>query len=105
MKDNAPAIQRGRGKRSRLSKTELAALDTLFEQHGYEPINADGLVLDRVVVGCLALIGGELATVLLGDDERWHAIRLLEASGDAILESIARQLRTAAEREAQNAAE
>ena len=90
---------RGKGYRSRLSKAEQDALSALFEAHGYEAVNVEGLQLKPVVVGSLALISGELATVLLGDDERWYAIDKLLHSGDEVLESIGRQLENAAKRE------
>lgn len=57
----------------------------LMERHGYSA--------EEALAG---LLSGELATVLLGDEERRHAIRALEASGDEVLIGIARQLRTAA---------
>jgi hypothetical protein len=91
--------RRGRGYRSRLTAAEQEALDALARTHGYESVLDDGVALRPGVVFALAIIAGEVATVLLGDEERARAISLLEASGDEVLSSIARQLRAAAERE------
>lgn len=92
-----------------LNKAESEALRAIALNHGYTatrgPLVKGGQKSGNAIELLLAIISGELATVLLGDDERWRAIWLLEASGDAILESIARQLRTAADRKVQNAAE
>lgn len=92
-----------------LNKAESEALRAIALYHGYTatrgPLVKGGQESGNAIELLMAVISGEVATVLLDDDERWHAIRLLEASGDAILESVARQLRTAAEREAQNAAD
>lgn len=93
--------RRGRGYRSRLNKAEQDALDVLARAHGYEDIKADGMVLRAGIGFVLNILSGEVATVLLGDEERAHAIRLLLASDDEALRSVGGQLLRAARREGQ----
>jgi hypothetical protein len=86
-----------------LNKAESAALREVALSHGFTvargPLVKDGQESGNAIELLLAIIGGEVATVFLGDEERAHATGLLEASGDEVLSSIARQLRAAAERE------
>ena len=91
--------RRGRGYRSRLNKAEQDALDVLARSHGYEDVLADGLTIRAGVGFVLNILSGEVATVLLGDEERAHAIGLLLASDDETLRSIGDQLLAAARRE------
>lgn len=100
-KGNVTAL-RGRGYRARLNKAEQDALGEIAARHGYESILDDGVTLKPAVVFTLAIISGEVATVLLGDEERAYAIDKLLTSGDEILESIGRQMEKAQAREAQN---
>lgn len=96
---NTSAV-RGRGYRSRLTPEEQDALGEIASSHGYEDALIDGLTLRAGVVFSLAVLSGEVATVLLNEDERWHAIRLLLEAHDSVLRNIGAQLRHAAEREA-----
>jgi hypothetical protein len=90
-------------KNQNLTIAESAALREVALSHGYTatrgPLVKNGQESGNAIELLLAIIAGEVATVLLGDEERAHAIGLLEASGDDVLMSIARQLRAAAERE------
>lgn len=93
--------RRGRGYRSRLSKAEQDALDVLARSYGYKDALADGLTIRAGVGFVLNILSGEIATVLLGDEERAHAIRLLLDSADETLRDIGEQLLSAARREEQ----
>lgn len=75
--------------RVRLTKPESAAMLRLAQSYGY----------DDAGEFYLAIIGGEVAIVLLGDEERDHAIGRLLTSDDDVLANIARQLQKAVERE------
>lgn len=59
----------------------LAARALLMERHGYSAAEA--------IAG---LLSGELATVLLDDHDRQHAIAVLLASDDPVLQDVGRQL-------------
>lgn len=89
-----------------LNKAESDALRGIAIQHGYTatrgPLVKDGQESGNAIELLLAIISGEVATVLLADEERWRAIRLLEAHEDESLRSIGEQLRWAAEREEAN---
>jgi hypothetical protein len=85
-----------------------AALRRVAERHGYAssrgPRHGQGSPSALVQ----ALDAGELATVLLDSDERWHIIAELERHADAVdgwladgIRAVADQLRAAAEREQQ----
>ena len=86
-----------------LNRAEGAALRAIASQFGYlstrGPLVKDGAESGNAIEFLLAIISGEVAPVLLADEERRHAINVLSASGDPALESIARQLLRAAERE------
>lgn len=86
-----------------LNKAESEALRCVALQHGYAasrgPLVKDGQESGNAIELLLAIISGEVATVLLADEERRHAIRLLEAHEDEALRSIGEQLRCAADRE------
>lgn len=71
-----------------LREAEKAALRQVAAAHGYNELTF-----------LLAIVGGELATVLLDPDDRDRAIRVLAAHADPALQDIAAQLRRAAERE------
>lgn len=86
-----------------LNKAESDALAQIALRYGYiatrGPSAKDGAEAGNPIMLLLAIISGEVATVLLDQDDRWQAIRLLEASDDDILCNIAAQLRMAARRE------
>lgn len=99
---------RGRGKRSRLTKGEATALRTIFVGMGYTDARLpDGLVLDALIVGVQALLRGEIAAVLMADEERRaainelfrHAAALEDIALAAALRDLAEQLARAAQRE------
>jgi hypothetical protein len=92
-----------------LNKAESAALRHIARSHGYTvsrgPTAKDGAEAGNPILLLLAIISGEVATVLMDDeDRRWHAIRLLEAHDDESLRDIGGQLRLSAEREQRNEA-
>jgi len=84
-----------------LNKAESRALAAIALRYGYivshGPTAKNGA--GNPIALLLAIISGEVATILLDSDERWHAIRLLEAHEDETLRDIGAQLRRAAERE------
>lgn len=86
-----------------LNKAESDALRGIALQHGYlaarGPTAKDGAQAGNPIALLLAIISGEVATILLDSDDRWHAIQTLEASADPVLKDIGIQLRRAAERE------
>lgn len=86
-----------------LNKAESDALRGIALQHGYiasrGPGAKGGAESGNPIALLLAIISGEVATILMDEGERWYAIRLLEAHEDEILQDIGRQLRRAAERE------
>ena len=90
-------------KNQNLTKAENTALAQIALRYGYiatrGPSAKDGQESGNPIMLLLAIISGEVATVLLDQDERWQAITRLEASGDGVLQDIATQLRRAAERE------
>lgn len=98
-------MARGR-KNQNLNKVESDALRGVALQHGYTatrgPLVKGGAESGNAIELILAIISGEVATVLMDSDERWYAIEKLESSNDEILVSIGRQLRCAADREANN---
>lgn len=89
-----------------LNKAESDSLRSIALKHGYSatrgPLVKDGQESGNAIELLLAIISGEVATVLLDTDERWRAIGLLEAHEDEAIRSIGEQLRWAAEREAQS---
>lgn len=89
-----------------LNKAESDALAAIALRYGYiatrGPSAKAGAEAGNPIALLLAIISGEVATVLLDQDERWQAIRTLEATGVPILLDIAAQLRSAAERERAN---
>lgn len=102
MRSGNRSAARGKGYRSRLTPAEQDALGAIANSHSYKDALIDGLTLRAGVVFTLAVLSGEVATVLLDEDERWYAIRLLEAHPDPVLRNIGAQLRSAAEREQAN---
>lgn len=86
------SASRGRGYRSRLNKAEQDALGAIAAAHGYTAIVDNGITLRPAVVFTLAIIGGEVATILLSDEDRRHAIETLLRSSDDVLVDIGRQL-------------
>lgn len=86
-----------------LNKVESDALAAIALQYGYiasrGPTAKNGQASGNPIALLLAIISGEVATVLLDSDERWHAIALLEAHDDKVLRDIGMQFRRAAERE------
>lgn len=89
-----------------LTKAESDELRTIALSHGYTasrgPTAKGKAVVGNPIELLLCIISGEVATVVLDIDERWQAIRLLEAHADPTLRNIGAQLRSAAEREARN---
>lgn len=90
--------QRGRGYRARLNKAEQDALGEIAKAHGYEGMVIDGVSFRPAVEFTLAIIGGEVATVLLGDEEMRYAAAKLLASDDEILQEVGENLRAAVRR-------
>ena len=90
-------------KNQNLTQPENAALAQIAAHHGYVvkrgPTAKDGVEAGYPLMLLLAIISGEVVTILLDTDERWHAIQALETSDDEVLHDIAIQLRRAAERE------
>lgn len=86
-----------------LNKAESDALRNIALGYGYTvtrgPTSKDGAEAGNPIELLLAIIGGEVATVLLGDEERAYAIGRLLGSGDEVLENIGRQIQKAVERE------
>jgi len=86
-----------------LTKSESAILRQIALDHGYRAISGpavkDGAEAGSALLFLLAIISGEVATVLLDTDQRWYAIDKLEASRDEVLIELAANLRAAAERE------
>lgn len=86
-----------------LNKAESAALSAIALRYGYiasrGPSTKGGQESGNPIMLLLAIISGEVATILLDQDERWQAIKRLEESGDPIFLDIAAQLRRAAELE------
>lgn len=86
-----------------LNKAESDVLRAIALHHGYTvtrgPTAKNGAEAGNPIELLLAVISGEVATILLGDEERAYAIDKLMASGDEVLVSIGRQLARAAERE------
>lgn len=75
--------------RVRLTKPESAAMLRLAQSYGY----------DDAGEFYLAIISGEVAIVLMADEEREHAIGKLLTSDDDALANVGRQLQKAADRE------
>lgn len=83
-----------------LNKAESEALAAIAARYGYiAQRGPTAKERGNPIALLLAIISGEVATILLDADERWRAIELLETSGNDILFDIAAQLRRAAVRE------
>lgn len=86
-----------------LTKAESDALRAIALQYGYlatrGPTAKDGAETGNPIELILAIISGEVATVLLGDEERLHAINKLLVMDDEVLQDIGQQLLSAARRE------
>jgi len=86
-----------------LNKAESNALAAIALRYGYTvtrgPTAKDGAEAGNPIELLLAIISGEVATVLLGDEERNYAIEKLITSGDDVFKDIAQQLARASARE------
>lgn len=99
-----------------LNKAESVVLRDIALCHGYTvtrgPTAKNGAEAGNPIELLLAVISGEVATVLLDSDERWQIIAELERHAAALdgwlsegIRKVASQLRAAAEREHQLDAE
>lgn len=82
-----------------LNKAERDAFDAIAQAHGYIVHDGPRQGQGNALYLALAIISGEVATVLMEEDQRWYAIGKLEQSGDDVLIELAANLRTTAERE------
>lgn len=85
-----------------LNKAESAALREIARRHGYTvtrgPTSKDGAEAGNPIELLLCIISGEVATVLLGDEEMRYAAAKLLASDDEILQEVGQNLLAAVRR-------